>query len=193
MNLVVHPDYRGQGYATALVEAGIKMVDNAGPLLMFLKTERDNASALNLYTWNGFIHTIMEEEGEVWLLHLPLMKTSLVSTGRTEFYGRNLYSVSTDSMDLYFEGHPGQPRTGGTAPRIAGLSNRDKETNVDLIIQDETDQTSIPGKASFKLIIHNNGQKPVHLKNVDYVHPEGIKVTPADNRPRTIDLMIALL
>jgi len=90
-------------------------------------------------------------------------------------------------MDLYFEGQPGQPRTGGTAPRIAGLSYRYKETNVDLIIQDETDQTSIPGKASFKLIIHNNGQKPVHLKDVDYVHPEGIKVTPADNRPRTID------
>ena len=187
VNLIVHPDYRRQGYAIALVDACIKMVKQAEHPLMFLKTERDNFSALNLYNRNGFIHTIMEEEGEVWLLNLPPMKTSPALTGRTEFYGRNLYRVSTDSMHLYFEGQPGQPRTGGTAPRIAGLSYRDKETSVDLIVQDEIDQISIPGKASFNLIIHNNGLKLVHLKDVDYIHAEGIKVTPADNRPRIID------
>ena len=187
VNLIVPPDYRGQGYATALIEACIKMVEQAGHPLMFLKTERDNTSALNLYTCHGFIPTIIDEEGEIWLLHLPTMKTSYASTGRTEFYGQNLYRVSTDSMDLYFEGQPGQPRTGGTVLRIAGLSYRDKGTSVDLKVQDESDQTSMPGKASLKPVIHNNGQKPVHLKDVNYVHAEGIKVTPADNRPRTIN------
>ena len=177
VNLIVHPDNRGQGYATALIEACIKMVKQEGHPLMFLKTQRDNKSVLNLYTRNGFLHTIMEEEGEVWLLYLPLMNGHSTSTGRVNFHGRNLYCVSSDSMDLYFEGQPGQPRTGGTAPRIAGLSYRKNETSVDLLVREKAEQISIPGKASFKLDLYNNGRKPIHMVDVDLVHADGINVS----------------
>jgi ribosomal protein S18 acetylase RimI-like enzyme len=54
-NVAVHPDYRGQGIASALMEASLNMIRERGSSTAILQVEQDNWTARRLYERLGFV------------------------------------------------------------------------------------------------------------------------------------------
>lgn len=54
MNIAVHPDYRRQGIAYALVESLISLLKEKGVVFLCLEVRVSNESAINLYQKMGF-------------------------------------------------------------------------------------------------------------------------------------------
>jgi ribosomal-protein-alanine N-acetyltransferase len=54
LDLAIHPDYRGMGIATALVEKGVGQLKGRGCRLLFLEVRASNRVAKRFYEGHGF-------------------------------------------------------------------------------------------------------------------------------------------
>ncbi len=62
-NVAVHPDFRGRGIATRLMQASMNMLRNRGAQAVILQVERDNDVACRLYRRLGFV---VEQTWTTW-------------------------------------------------------------------------------------------------------------------------------
>lgn len=58
-DVIVHPDYRGGGVGSQLLQAVVELARNAGCLRITLLTDRDNAAARRFYARHGFEPSMM--------------------------------------------------------------------------------------------------------------------------------------
>lgn len=205
VNLMVHPEHRRRGVASRMVRECLRLVEARCCPITLLMTERDNAPAQGLYKRNGFAPCIMGagDEKHIWMIHLPEVSAvasferehpyaeSSTSNGRKKFHDRPLYVMewsdtqTRDRLELYLEGQPGQPREGGTAPRIAGISLRSGETSLGILIREKDGTIDVGEEASFELKLSNDGGEEIHIAGIDYLAPRGIELT-AEPTPRAL-------
>jgi len=177
VNLVVHPEYRGRGIGTKLVEECINLSESRGHNIQFLMTDYNNIGALNLYRKFNFYPAIPSRKKQLWLFRFgrgsfvgdflrahPLFEFR-VSRKRVSFHGEDFYRTSFVDITsgarlrIYFRGQPGQE---GTMPRIAGVSFLEGERAFDLVAHENP----------FELEIFNYGKdskfeiRPLNLKGL---------------------------
>lgn len=205
VNLMVHPEHRRLGVASRMVRECLRLAEARGCPFTLLMTERDNMPAQGLYKRHGFASCITGagDEKHIWMIRLPEGSAaasferehpyaeSTTPEGRKKFHDRSLYVMewndtqTRDRLELYLEGQPGQPREGGTAPRIAGISLRSRETSLGLLIREKDGTIDVGEEASFALKLSNEGRGEIQIARMDYLAPRGIELT-AEPTPRAL-------
>lgn len=198
VNLVVHPNYRRMGIGSLLIQACIEVAHRKKCSIISAMTELDNHSAHRLYSKFGFHIGIPPDskEGKMWLFRFsedsPLGKFLFihsfsqpsVSPHKISFYDRSLYEMkwidplTEDEMIFYLEGQPGQPREGGTMPRIAGISYKEGDMALDCVVHEKSKSIGLEREALFELFIVNAGRKDFRVEGLDFAHPKGSRVLP---------------
>jgi len=197
VNLMVHPDYRGQGVGSRLVEECISLAESNGFTIQFLMADVSNVIAHKLYAKYGFIVGILLEklasEKHVWLYRFsdntfvnefvrnhPLVEYS-VSRSRVNLKGKMLYlmkwtdPITEDSLRVYLQGQAGQPLTGGTMPRITAVQVC-KNSQEFTIITCEKHKTVEEASMELTISILNKSSEKLCIEDIDQLIPSGIEL-----------------
>jgi len=188
VNLMVHPDYRGQGIGKRLIEECVKIAEDKGFYIQYLMTDVSNFIAHKLYHKYGFIPAILPQKivkgRDMWLFRFS-RKTFVieyldthpftnynVSKKRVRYMDMKVYRIgwndvlSQDHLYLYFKGQPGQPTGKGTMPRITGVKIFQKNLGLALSIHETSDSIDDTDYSVFLLEIVNIGKKRIILNKV---------------------------
>ena len=193
VNLIVHPNYRGLGIGSKLVEECISRAKINGFNIIYLMTDIDNRIAHKLYSKYNFIPTILPGKRSkrkfLWLFKFldetfmgefkskhPFIQyitfRKRISFMKRKFYCLKIFDpISNDQVMLYFRGQPGQV-IDGTCPRIAGLKLKIDDYYFGLIIKNEELKDNF---VETELRIMNFGKHKVRINNIEHVIPFGIK------------------
>lgn len=198
VNLIVHPSFRKVSVASRLIQRCIEIAQSRGCPIISLMTEVTNYSAHRLYSKFKFYLGILPElpdRGDLWLFRFsndsfvgrflyrhPLSEFS-VSPTKTMFRHRLLHRMrwidplTRDGITLFLEGQPGQPERGGTAPRIAGVSVKEGQTALDLLVDEKAKLVKTGGEGSFEVLMVNRGKQKLQVEDIAFMVPKGVHVT----------------
>ena len=206
VNLVVHPNYRRIGIGSRLIQSCIEVAHRKRCSIISAMANPANHSAHRLYSKFGFHIGILPDskEGKMWLFRFsedpPLGKFLFthpfsqpsVSPHKILFHDHPLYEMkwidpmTEDEMILYLEGQPGQPREGGTMPRIAGISYKEGDMALDCVVHEKQKLIGLEREALFDLRIVNAGRKDLRVEGLEFTLPKGSKVLPKKTIPRKL-------
>jgi GNAT superfamily N-acetyltransferase len=199
INLYVLPDYQGMGVGSALVRSCIEKASANGSFLMSAMTDpAGNLPAYRLYSKFGFRPAILGDpslkRGHMWLFRFseeccvseflrrhPFAEPK-VSHSKGNFHNRMLYQMSwkdpqtEERIDLYIEGQPSQISE-GTMPRIAGLSCKEKDLELELLLKEENETIKQGQTSKFYFTLWNLGSRPVQSPLSTSI-PDGTTLTP---------------
>ncbi len=206
VNLVVHPNYRRIGIGSRLIQSCIEVSHRKRCSIISAMAEPNNYSAHRLYSKFGFHIGILPDskEGRIWLFRFsedsPLGKFLSIhpfsqpsaSLNKISFHDHPLYEMkwidplTEDKMIFYLEGQPGQPREGGTMPRIAGISYKEGDIALDCAVHEKSKFIGLESEAVFELLIVNAGRKDLRVEGLEFILPKGSRVLPKKTIPKKL-------
>jgi GNAT superfamily N-acetyltransferase len=197
--LLVHPQYRGRGVGTELVEGCISLARRCDCNIMYLMIWRDDLKEVfRFYEKRGFQPAMLkgfdEEEMMICLIRLkdvpfcneflkihPLSIFS-ISGSRMDFHGNQAFemrwtdSQTGDFLTFYMEGALLK-----SMPRITGIARKEKSKEFDAWINVISEiSTGRPGE--FEVGIKNKGGDKMNL-HINHLLPNG---TTIDGKPSNI-------
>jgi GNAT superfamily N-acetyltransferase len=209
INLYVLPKYQGIGVGSRLVKSCIRTASSKKCFLMSAMADPvGNLPAHRLYSKFGLRPGILGDpsvkRGHMWLFRFskesciseflkkhPFAEPS-VSPSKLGFHDQMLYRMSwrdpqtEDKIDLFIEGQPSQTPD-GTAPRIAGLSYKEKDLEIEALVK-EQNRTIRRGETSgFTTSFWNLGSKPLQTA-FNFFIPNGAILSPLPENLSPIEI-----
>ncbi len=198
VNLMVHPDYRGQGIGSGLVEECIRIAESKGFHIQYLMADVTNLIAHRLYSKYGFIPVILPQKiiqgRNMWLYRFSketFVKEFLIFKPFSKYYiskkrvwglWKKAYRVgwadilSQDNLYLYFEGQPGQPIKNGVMPRINGVKISRGNTGLALSVHEINKGINRFNYSKFLIKIVNMGDDTIFIDKINSVALPHIEV-----------------
>jgi ribosomal protein S18 acetylase RimI-like enzyme len=207
VNVVIDPNYQGRGIGRRLIEESIKLAIEKGHNIIYLMCDPTNIKIHKFFASLGFRPGIIGEpqnpRGSMWLYLFaegsfikefqdkhPFAQLA-TSRDRVIFHGAALYSmkwldpVNEDSIEIFINGQPGQPLTGGIMPHISGISIKIENTAMEAWVKKEPSTIAKEEPAYFTLYIRNKSPEAIDLK-VTPITTEAVKVLGANERIITL-------
>lgn len=202
VNIVVHPDYQGRGIGSRLMDYCIREADRRGFWTMYLMCDPLDVGVHRFYSRLGFKPGILgsreDPRGSTWLfrfgrgsfvdrfVHEHPLSELQVSRGRVYFHGRRLYRMlwtdpaTSDRLELFLEGQPGQPDY-GTMPRIAGFAYRLEGLAFEGLVRETGCDISRREPGGFLFEFENRSDEGVTLTLKPLTAP-GVEIRPSPPR-----------
>jgi GNAT superfamily N-acetyltransferase len=194
--LLVHPQYRGRGVGTELVEGCISLARRCNCDIMYLSTAKDDPEVHRFYEKRGFQPAMLQgydkDDKEICLFRFvdtpyyneflkvhPLSIFSISGT-RVDFHGNQAFemrwtdSQTGDFLAFYLEGALLK-----SMPRITGVARREKTKAFDAWINVMASNMATDRPGDFELSIKSKGEDEMKL-HIDHRLPKG---TTIDGQP----------
>jgi len=198
VNIIVHPNYRGMGIGTYIITECIKRAVKVGHNIIYLMCDPVDRDLHRFYSRLGFLPGILgnpaSPRGDMWLYRFdkgsfvndflekhPFAEFQ-VSRSKEEFHGIELYSmewrdpITEDELKVFIKGQPGQPKEGGTMPRINAVSIKSEELSLDCWVVEENSNIYRQDSKNFRVHLLNNSDEALCAKLIP-LPSRGIRVS----------------
>jgi N-acetylglutamate synthase-like GNAT family acetyltransferase len=194
--LLVHPEYRGRGVGTELVEGCVSLARRCDCDIMYLMACKDDPAVHRFYKRCGFQPALLqgfeEDDKEICLFRFAdtpyyneflkghPMSIFSVSGGKADFHGNKAFEMrwsdplTGDLLAFYLDGDVRR-----RMPRITGIARKENSRAFDAWINLISSDMAAGRTAEYEVCVENKGGDKMKL-HIDHLLPKG---TTIDGRP----------